>query len=426
VPLSDAAGVSTAVFRAAAGCRAAKYRSRLVGLHLPGGGAVESDIFVSGRVAMARCLIGCGSNLGSRRQQLDRAVELLQFMPGVELVAVSRFRETRPIGGPAEQGAFLNGACLIETDLPPADLLGALFAVENTLARRRDERWGPRTIDLDLLLYEDMVVESPDLTLPHPRMATRRFVLEPCAEIAGELPVPLAGCTVRELFDNISVPHPLVAVVGIPGSGAPEVAVAIADATLTRLIRAAAPLPLFANPPSEADASHTAVAAFGGWLDVVKAWQKPLATDGWQEDPTGTICDYWLDAAWAAAAETLSPAAWGGFATACEQLAARAEPPHVAIFLQLSPAELRERIGFRRRAGGHSDVFADLDACGGSEAWSDELIVNRLMAIQDRLERRLRCPTDRCPQAPKAVITITADDLSRATADATAAVEAML
>ena len=118
-------------------------------------------------------------------------------MPGLEVLAVSRFHETRPVGGPAHQGAFLNGACLIETDLPPSDLLGALFAVENTLARRREERWGPRTIDLDLLLYDDIVVESPELTLPHPRMATRRFVLEPCAEIAGELPYPTADCTVR-------------------------------------------------------------------------------------------------------------------------------------------------------------------------------------------------------------------------------------
>jgi 2-amino-4-hydroxy-6-hydroxymethyldihydropteridine diphosphokinase len=184
---------------------------------------------------MARCLIGCGSNLGPRREQLDRALELLGFMPGVELVAVSRFHETHPVGGPADQGAYLNGACLIETDLPPQDVLGMLFAVENTLERRRDHRWGERTIDLDLLLYDELVVESPELTLPHPRMATRRFVLEPCAEIAAELRYPLSACTIRDLLDNISVPHPLVAVVGVPGSGASEVAAAVADATLARL-----------------------------------------------------------------------------------------------------------------------------------------------------------------------------------------------
>lgn len=388
---------------------------------------------------MARCLIGCGSNLGSRRQQLDRALELLRFMPGVELLAVSRFRETRPIGGPGRQEAFLNGACLIETDLPPGDLLGALFAVENTLDRSRDERWGPRTIDLDLLLYDELMVESPELTLPHPRMATRRFVLEPCAEIAGELPYPPAGCTVRDLLDNISVPHPLVAVVGIPGSGAAEVAAAIADATLTRLIRTPRPLPLLSCRKTAIDAGRTVVthgpspsdsrdADEHHWLEVVRAWQQPLAQAGWCEDPAGTVCDYWLDAAWAAAAECLAPPHRAAFAASYDRLAAEAMPPHVAIFLQISPVELRERLAFRRRSSAHSDVFADLDAAIETDRGSpeDDDAVGRLIRFQDRLEQRLRCPTHRCPQAPKAVITIGGHDLSQATADATAAVEAML
>ncbi|NBX29484.1 2-amino-4-hydroxy-6-hydroxymethyldihydropteridine diphosphokinase, partial [bacterium] len=126
-------------------------------------------------------------------------------MPGVAIVAVSRFRETRAVGGPPGQDAYLNGACLIETELPPEDVLGMLAAVENTLHRERLERWGERTIDLDLLLYDDLVVESDALTVPHPRMVTRRFVLEPSAEIAADLSVPTAACTVGDLLDNISV-----------------------------------------------------------------------------------------------------------------------------------------------------------------------------------------------------------------------------
>lgn len=387
---------------------------------------------------MARCLIGCGSNLGSRRQQLDRALELLRFMPGVELLAVSRFRETRPIGGPGLQGAFLNGACLIETDLPPGDLLGALFAVENTLDRRREEHWGPRTIDLDLLLYDELVVESPELTLPHPRMATRRFVLEPCAEIAGELRYPPADCTVRDLLENISVPHPLVAVVGIPGSGAAEVAAAIADATLTRLIRAPRPLPLVPWREESIDVGRPVVArgpalrnsrqaGENDWLEVVRAWQEPLTQARWYEDPAGTICDYWLDAAWAAADDCLAPSLRAAFAAGYDRLAAEAVPPHVAIFLQLDAAALRERLAFRRRSSAHSDVFADLDAAIGRDGGlPDDEAVDRLLRFQERLEQRLCCPTHRCPQAPKAVITIAGHDLSQATADATAAVEAML
>jgi len=386
---------------------------------------------------MARCLIGCGSNLGSRRRQLEQGLELLRFMPGVDLLAVSRFHETRPVGGPAAQPAFLNGACLIETDLPPGELLGALFAVENTLARRREERWGPRTIDLDLLLYDELVLESPELTLPHPRMATRRFVLEPSAEIAGELFYPPAACTVRELLDNISVPHPLVAVVGIPGSGAAEVAAAVADATLARLIRAPRRLPLPRGHAAE-DAHRLASGERQGrepdastvvrpWLELVAAWRDPLAADAWEQDPQGTITDFWLDAVRAAAAEALPPSAWPIFMAGFEEVAADAVPPHVAIFLQVGEPELRERIAFRRRAAAHSDVFADLEVSGSFSAGepAEDDLVAYLLRVQERLERRLRCPSDRCPRAPKAVIAINAKDLGQATADATAAVEAM-
>jgi 2-amino-4-hydroxy-6-hydroxymethyldihydropteridine diphosphokinase len=185
---------------------------------------------------MARCLIGCGSNLGKRRDQLDHAIDLLRFMPGVTLDAVSRFRETRPVGGPPGQRCYLNGACSIETDLAPHDVLGMLAAVENTLHRDRRERWGDRTVDLDLLLYDDVVLDSTELTLPHPRMTTRRFVLEPCVEIAAEWWFPPSACTIRDLLDNISVPDPLITVVGVPGSGAPEIAATVADATMARLV----------------------------------------------------------------------------------------------------------------------------------------------------------------------------------------------
>ena len=360
---------------------------------------------------MARCLIGCGSNLGQRREQLDRALELLGFMPGVELVAVSRFHETRPVGGPSEQGAYLNGACLIETDLPPRDLLGALFAVENTLHRRRDHRWGERTIDLDLLLYDDLVVESPELTLPHPRMATRRFVLEPCAEIAAELRYPLSACTIRDLLDNISAPHPLVAVVGVPGSGAPEVAAAVAEGTLARLIRAPVTM-------SAADESST------GMLQTVAACRRPLLAEAWEDDPHGTVADYWLDALPALAVERIAEHDWPAFAAEYERLARDVVTPHVAIFLRLSGAELRDRLAFRSGpAAAHSDVFADLPAAAPAAV---EGVAAGLEQLQARLERRLRCPADRCPRAPKAVIMIDADDLATAAAEATAAVEAML
>jgi len=185
---------------------------------------------------MARCLIACGSNEGQPRQHLADAGDLLRSMPGLTLLATSRIRETRPVGGPAGQAPFMNGAFLVATEFAADELLGVLTAIENTLHRERLERWGPRTIDLDLLLYEDLVIEQPGLTIPHPRMTTRRFVLEPCAEIAPDFVHPLAGCSVQDLLDNISVAHPHVAVVGVPGSGAAEVAAAVADVWLDTVL----------------------------------------------------------------------------------------------------------------------------------------------------------------------------------------------
>jgi 2-amino-4-hydroxy-6-hydroxymethyldihydropteridine diphosphokinase len=278
---------------------------------------------------MARCLIGCGSNLGDRREQLDRAVELLRSMPGVSFRAVSRFRETRPVGGPAGQPAFLNGACLIETDLAAGEVLAMLMAVENTLHRERQERWAARTIDLDLLLYDDLVVETDALTLPHPRMATRRFVLEPSAEIAADLPFPLGGCRVRDLLDNISAPHPFVAVVGVPGSGTAEVAAAVADATLARLLTAPVPLP----PPDAAEA---------GWLAAAEAWARPLVAADWRPDPHGTVADYWAEALAPAAAE-LPAAARDRVQRAADAALAAAATPQVAILLVVDEPTLRAR-----------------------------------------------------------------------------------
>lgn len=364
---------------------------------------------------MARCLIGCGSNLGRRREQLDRAVELLRFMPGVALLAVSRFRETTPVGGPAGQDPYLNGACLIETDLPPQDVLGMLAAVENTLHRERHERWGERTIDLDLLLYDDLVVETESLTLPHPRMTTRRFVLEPSVEIAADLTVPTAACTVRDLLDNISVSHPLVAVVGVPGSGAHEVAEAVADATLSRLVRAPAPLPA-ALPPGSA-----------AWSQTLAAWARPLASAGWHDEPHGAIADFWLDAVAVAAAEELPRESLARLEAELDAVARTTIQPHVAILLVADAATLEERIAFScRQADRWSNVFADVARAGGAVCTAPEAAVAALVRMQERLVARLRSREARSPRAPKAVVVVPADDLGRATAEATAAVEAML
>jgi 2-amino-4-hydroxy-6-hydroxymethyldihydropteridine diphosphokinase len=136
--------------------------------------------------------VGIGSNLGDREGNLRQAVELLSAEDGIDVVALSEIRETDPVG-PVEQGPFLNGAVRIETDLAPRELLERLLAVEERLGRVRRERWGPRTIDLDLLLYGDDVVDEPGLTVPHPRLHERRFALEPLSDLAPSLEIPGKG-----------------------------------------------------------------------------------------------------------------------------------------------------------------------------------------------------------------------------------------
>ena len=149
-----------------------------------------------------RAFIGVGANLGNRAETIARAIELLGEQDGVEVVAVSTLRDTDPVGV-VEQPRFLNGAVAVETELPPPELLERLLDVELALGRTREgPRFGPRTIDLDLLVYGDVELAEPGLTVPHPRLAERRFVLEPLAELDSELVVPGRG-PVSELLRGL-------------------------------------------------------------------------------------------------------------------------------------------------------------------------------------------------------------------------------
>ena len=141
-----------------------------------------------------RAYIGLGGNLGDREATLRAALELLAAEPGVVVDAVSSFTETEPWGY-ADQPWFLNAVCAVETELGPRDLLARLLAVERRLGRSRGDgpRFGPRSIDLDLLVHGELTVSEPGLEVPHPRLAERRFVLSPLAEIAPDLVVPGHG-----------------------------------------------------------------------------------------------------------------------------------------------------------------------------------------------------------------------------------------
>jgi 2-amino-4-hydroxy-6-hydroxymethyldihydropteridine diphosphokinase len=147
--------------------------------------------------------LGLGSNVGERAAFLEAGLRRLQEWPGIELEKVSRFWETPAAGGPPGQGDYLNAVAAIRTTLTPQELMQALLAIEREHGRERLQWSGPRTLDLDLLLYGDMVLSTPELTIPHPRMHLRRFVLGPLAELAPTLVHPGLHKTIAQLLAEV-------------------------------------------------------------------------------------------------------------------------------------------------------------------------------------------------------------------------------
>ena len=157
---------------------------------------------------MPRCLIALGSNVGDRAATLDAAVDQLRQTAGCSNVVASDWLETDPIGGPESQDPFLNGAAAFDATLDPNELLDLLLAIERSAGRERRIRWGPRTLDLDVLLYGDAVIRSPRLQTPHPRMSFRRFVMAPAATIAPAMRHPEIGWTLRGILEHLErAPH---------------------------------------------------------------------------------------------------------------------------------------------------------------------------------------------------------------------------
>jgi len=146
--------------------------------------------------------IAMGSNVGERAQTLRKALDMMRQSGEITLRRVSTFIETEPVGGPEYQENYLNAVVEVETTLSPENLLSLLGGIEKTLGRdrKKEQRWGPRTCDLDILLYGDEIITTPNLTIPHPRMCERMFVLQPLAEIAPTLQHPESFKTASEML----------------------------------------------------------------------------------------------------------------------------------------------------------------------------------------------------------------------------------
>lgn len=163
--------------------------------------------------------IALGSNLDNPQQQVLRAITELDALPGTHITAVSPWYRSAPMG-PSDQPDYINGVAKLETDLSPLPLLQALQNIEDTHQRVRQEHWGARTLDLDILLYGDQIIDHPKLQVPHPGMATRNFVLLPLADIAPQLMLP-NKTSIAELLESCPsegiVRHSLGGICGTTG-----------------------------------------------------------------------------------------------------------------------------------------------------------------------------------------------------------------
>lgn len=150
---------------------------------------------------MSIAYIGIGSNLGDRKENCEKAIQLL-FEKGIQVSARSSLHETEP-WGKKKQPKFINLAVEVETGLRPEELLKEIKEIEDILGRSAGEKWGPRIIDLDILFYDDLVVKTIELEIPHPEIKNREFVLKPLSEIAPDKVHPVFGKSVKELLEEI-------------------------------------------------------------------------------------------------------------------------------------------------------------------------------------------------------------------------------
>jgi 2-amino-4-hydroxy-6-hydroxymethyldihydropteridine diphosphokinase len=294
---------------------------------------------------MFDCLVGLGSNQGDRQAILKAAVTRLAGHRQIAATVVSTWRETAAVGGPPGQPLFLNGALRLQTALGPQDLLTLLQQVESELGRQRRDRWGPRTIDLDLLLHGELVLDTPSLVIPHPRMAWRRFVLEPAAEVAGEMLHPTVRWSIARLLEHLNSARPYVAVTGPIAAGKTQLAQRLADAIGARPVMERpdwnALDAFYADPPSHALQME---------LKSLSERARLLAPAAsvWSE-ARWVVSDFWFDQSAAFARAWLPAEQMAAFLDQYERLRTTVVQPKLIVTLDAPAERLLARVQRRGR-----------------------------------------------------------------------------
>lgn len=288
---------------------------------------------------MPRCLIALGANLGDRAKTLTQAIERLEATEGIAVLARSPWLETAPVGGPGEQPAFLNGAAILETTLDAESLARRLHEIETELGRRRTVRWDARALDLDLLLYDDLAIESPQLVVPHPRMAVRRFVLEPAAQIAGDWVHPTIGWTIARLWRHLTGAIGYLAIAGVPGSGKTKLAEQLTKEGSARLI---------ADPPTDSPGmgggeppGDSSSPAAPREIEFLVRRQKLLDRETWPESNVWAVSDFWFDQSLAWSAVSLDSSGQAAVLEKWNCASSTIVPPKLLIVLKSGEEAIR-------------------------------------------------------------------------------------
>jgi 2-amino-4-hydroxy-6-hydroxymethyldihydropteridine diphosphokinase len=346
---------------------------------------------------MPLCLLGLGSNLGDRSGLLDEALLRLQRHPNIKVAKQSRRHETDPVGGPGAQPPYLNAAAVLHTSLSPQALLAEFQKVEADLGRQRSEYWGPRTIDLDLLLYDNLTLSDPNLVIPHPRMAWRRFVLEPAAEVAPEMLHPGTGWTIARLLEHLNRTPWYLAIAGPIGAGKGYLAGEIAEKSGARLLADqfdSARLETFCHDPSSL--------AWQIELEFLerRARQLAMGQPEWSGQGRPTVGDFWFEQSPAFASVWLLPEQMPAYMARWTELRSRVVRPRLTVLLRAPLEAVLASIRTRGRAG------------------EIRLTIEQLRRIEHALDQQ-------AAQAEGPVLRLDALDKNAAVVELAAAVEAM-